>query len=276
MKNIIKNIKEINIKELSRLHIFLIVALIVFLAYLGYTKIISDTTAPVVTCDSNEIVVSVEATDKELMKGVTAVDNRSGNVTNSLIIESISSFADGERIIVYAAVDKRGNVGRAQRTLRYMDYEAPRIGLTDDLRYPMGGNVNFLKNVTAESTLDGDLTDKVKYSMESNVDMSSDGKYSIEYRVVDSTGTVSYLPVEIEIYNPLEEKINVELNEYLIYLEPGSYFNEYEYYNGASSGSLINVNSNVNVLEEGVYTVEYTVSDGVNIGKSQLIVVVTA
>lgn len=255
--------------------IILIVAVVIFGAYLCYAKIISDSTPPVVVCDKDEIVVSVEASDKELMKGVTALDKRSGDVTDSLVIESISTFADDERIIVYAAIDEQGNVGRAHRTLKYTDYEAPTFNLNGALRFGMGAQVKLLDKITAESTLDGDLSGNVKYTSSSYIDTSSEGEYEVEYRVMDSAGTVSYLPVEVEIYNPLEEQISVELTDYLIYLEKGSYFDPGQYYAGASADGVLSINSEVDTDEEGVYVVEYTVSGDYSIGKSRLVVVVT-
>lgn len=194
--------KSVNIKKSSKLHIFLIVSVVVFVGYLLYSNVITDTTSPVVTCKSNEIVVSVTATEKELMKGVEAIDNRDGDVTNSLIIESMSALADGERVIVYAAVDKSGNVGRCQRILKYNDYEPPVITLIDYLIFPIGSKVNLLDYVVAQSTLDGDLTSKVKYSIDRNVDYTTEGIYEVEFRVSDSGGTVSYFTTDLEIYNP--------------------------------------------------------------------------
>lgn len=196
------NLKSVNLKKLSKLHIFLIISVVVFVGYLLYSNVISDTTAPVVKCESNEIVVSVTATDKELMKGVSAVDDRNGDVTDSLIIESMSAFADGERVIVYAAVDKSGNVGRCQRILKYDDYEPPVITLTDYLIFPIGSKANLLNYVEAQSNLDGDLTSKIKYSIDRNVDYSVEGIYEVEFRVSDSVGTVSYLTAYLEIYDP--------------------------------------------------------------------------
>ena len=194
-----KKTKSLALKLPNKLQIFFIISVCVFAGYLFYAKTISDTTPPVVTCDREVITVSVDATDKEMMKGVTAKDKRSGDVTDSLVIESISPIADGERIIVYAAVDEKGNVGRAQRVLKYSDYKEPYIKLTESLVFPKHSNVNLLNYVTAYSTLDGDLTSKIKYSIDSYVDYSTQGIYKVEFRVSDSAGTVGYLTTYLEI-----------------------------------------------------------------------------
>ena len=179
-----------------------VISVAVFGTYMCYDNIFKDITPPSVTCDSEFIIVSVKADDKDLLEGVYAIDDKSGDVSDSLVIEKISALVDGERIITYAAVDKKGNVGRAQRVLKYSDYEAPTLELTDSLVFPTNSNVNLLKYITAASTLDGDLTSNVKYSIDGFVDYSVEGVYEVEFRVSDSAGTVSYLTANLEIYKP--------------------------------------------------------------------------
>ena len=257
-------------------HILILIIFLIFIdIYLLYAMVISDSEAPQVVCSGDEITVSVKATDEELLEGVTASDNRDGNVTDSVVVESISAFAGDERIIVYAAVDRKGNVGRAQRTLRYTDYEAPEFGLDAPLRFSYGFSPDLLQNVTADSTLDGDLTGNVKYSMDSGLDVSEAGIYEVEYSVSDSTGTISYLPVTVELYDPMEERGTVELSDYLVYVEQGSDFNERDYFEESSVDGSLYIDSDVDTDTEGVYSVEYTVSDGENTGKSRLVVGVT-
>ena len=123
-----------------------------------------DTIPPVIYCDSDTIMVSADATEEELMEGITVLDDVSGDVSDSLVIEKISSFTEkNTRIITYAAIDDSGNVSRIQRTLIYRDYQEPRFTLKGDLRYPIGQAIAILGDISAESVLDGDLTDHIKY-----------------------------------------------------------------------------------------------------------------
>lgn len=254
--------------------VILIICLLILDGYLLYAMVISDSEPPKVVCDSDRITVSVTASDDELLEGVTASDNRDGNVTDSVVIESISAFAGEERIIVYAAVDKMGNVGRAQRVLEYTDYEAPRFGLEAPLRFCAGISPDLTQYITADSTLDGDLTGKVKYSMDSMIDVSEAGTYEVEYSVADSTGTISYLPVTVELYDPIVERGTVELTDYLVYVEQGSDFDESDYFEDSSIDGDLDIDSDVDTDEEGIYTVDYTVTDGEYVGMSRLVVIV--
>ena len=152
---------------MKKLKIFSVLLLLgsigAFVAFQGYRKLVQDNKPPVVTCDSEELKVSVEAEEEDLLKGVTAKDNRSGDVTDSIVIESLSAFTEeGTRIITYAAVDKSMNVGRCERTLVYEDYEPPVFHMTGSLCYSAGESIDILSCITADSVLDGDLTSNIK------------------------------------------------------------------------------------------------------------------
>lgn len=261
------------IKVLSIL--LLIISILAFGAYLYYAFITNDTTAPVIHCDSEEIAVSVAATEEELLQGVTAEDDKSGDVTDTIVVESISAFAEeGNRVITYAAIDDKGNVGRAQRILKYTDYTEPTFTLTEPMRFRMGSAIDILGRVQAQSTLDGDLTDSIKYSLGSTIDLKSTGAYSVEFRVMDSSGNVVYLPIEVEVYDQTEERISVVLSDYLVYVPVNGAFDPNVYYVGSDIDGTLAIQSNVDVTKAGVYAVDYVVTGSNSIGKSRLVVVV--
>lgn len=264
--------KQIRIYSL----ILLVISVIVFGAYILYAKITSDTMAPVVSCESETIEVSVNVTEEVLLEGVTAIDDISGDVTDTLVIESMSAFTDdNSRIVTYAAIDEKGNVGRLQRTVAYIDYEEPKFGLTEPLRFKTGSSFDILETVTAYSTLDGNLTDSIKYSMNSSMDIYDEGNYQVEFRVTDGTGNVVYLPLEVELYKASEERISVVLSDYLIYVPVNSAFDPKEYYVGSDIDGTLEIESNVDITTEGIYTVDYLVNGKKSIGKSRLVVIVT-
>ena len=123
---------------MKKLKVFSVILLVTsigaFVAFQGYTRMIQDKKPPVVSCDSSELKVSVKAKEKDLLKGVTAKDSRSGDVSDTLVVENMSEFTDkGKRTVTYAAVDKSMNVGRAERTLVYEDYKPPVFHMTGSL-----------------------------------------------------------------------------------------------------------------------------------------------
>ena len=91
-----------------------------FAAYLVYTRQISDNTPPEISFLSDVLEVSVEASEDDLLVGVTAKDSKDGNVTNSVLVEGISGLSSDQlATITYAAFDQAGNVAKAQRTVQY-------------------------------------------------------------------------------------------------------------------------------------------------------------
>lgn len=253
----------------------LIVSAAVFSVFKIYEQISRDNKPPEINCPEEELVLSVAADESELLKGVTAEDNRSGDVSDSLVVESLSGFTeDGVRIITYAAIDESGNVARCERKLRYEDYQKPKFTLSGPLRFPMGQTVSVLGQVGASSVLDGELSGNIKYTLENTIDVTDAGSYPIEFRVTDSGGNTVYLTTALEIYDPSEERIEVSLTEYLVYVETNTAFDPKDYYEEADQDGSLKIKSKVNTDEPGIYNVDYIVQGTGGYGKSRLVVIV--
>lgn len=255
--------------------LLLIISTAIFLIFQIYMRIIKDDKSPVVTCKTEEITVDVSAEEEELLKGVSANDTRSGDVSDTLVVESLSDFAeDGSRVATYAAVDESKNVGRATRIVRYNNYEAPTFDLKAPLCFRMGTDVDLLGNISAESSLDGDLSKKIKYSMEESIDSTNPGKYPVSYRVLDSAGNTVYLDTYVEIYDNEYAGIEVELKEYLVYVKKGTSFKADQYFGSMNVNGVLSIKSEVDTSVPGTYNVDYIVKGDNVKGKSSLVVVV--
>ena len=263
-------------KKIRRVSVLLLlVSTAIFVVFRVYEGVNRDKKPPVITFSEDELEVSVTATEEDLLKGVKAEDNRSGDVSDSLVVESMSNFTeDGVRTITYAAIDDQGNVARCERTLRYEDYQKPQFTLSGPLRFPTGSSIDVFSRVGAQSVLDGELTGSIKYSLENTVDVMNAGAYPIEFRVMDSGGNTVYLNTELEVYDATEDRIKVSLSDYLVYLGVGESFDPMTYYAGSDPEGALNVQSNVDTANPGVYYVDYLVQNGASIGKSRLLVVV--
>ena len=127
----------------------------------------TDHTPPVISGGDEVIQVSVADPQEKLLEGVKAEDSRDGDVTDSLVVQDLSEFDDeGKRTVHYAAVDDSGNVGYYSRVMQYTDYQEPVFALASPLRFPMNGKFNICQGITASSVLDGDLTNKIKYTLD--------------------------------------------------------------------------------------------------------------
>lgn len=84
----------------------------------AYFYLNTDRIAPVITFGEEEIVYREGMSEEGLLEGVTAMDDRDGDVTDSLVVEKVSKMADGDVIVSYAAMDRAGNVVKKARSYR--------------------------------------------------------------------------------------------------------------------------------------------------------------
>lgn len=239
-----------------------------------------DETAPVITVETDEILVSVNASEAELLAGITARDERDGDVTADIVVEKISNIGDDHTAtITYAAFDRSGNVAKATRKLRYTDYTEPRFGQTRALVFQEGTSPDVLSYMTATDVVDGDLSRQVKGTLvSSTVSLSYAGLHQIDFRVTNSMGQTVHLILPVEIYDAGSYNATVELEEYLIYLEKGEEFDPLVYLENLTVGNMpyslkgddpelrLTANGEVIAGESGTIGIEIAVNDPVDTG----------
>lgn len=188
-----------------------------------------DTEGPRLEAASDTLEVSIEDTDDVLLQDVVAEDDRDGNVSDSIIIESISKKADGaenEFEITYVAFDQSNNSGKLTRNLVYTDYQKPHFALSEELRFPANQAVSLLDYVTAEDCIDGDVSPFITVEgAEKLQGEPASGIYDCTLQVTNSVGDTAELPLQVEIYEDSYEERSfrpyVVLTDYLIYHPKG-------------------------------------------------------
>ena len=80
-----------------------------------------DVDPPVISADAESFSASIGADDKELISGVTATDEKDGDVSDSILIDNIKKKegSDNDFLITYVAFDKSSNMTSLTRTLHY-------------------------------------------------------------------------------------------------------------------------------------------------------------
>lgn len=213
-------------------------------SYIGlryYNEQTIDRTAPVLQCSSDTLTVSVNSTEEQLLQGITAEDDRDGDLTDEIVVENVGPFlSDGSREISYAVCDRANNTGHVKRKIRYSDYEPPKFELTQPLRFESGQSVNITSYLTATDLLDGNLTNHIRQTYGDSITYyNSAGKYEIGCQVSNSGGDVSQINLIVEIFD--EKDINyvpaVNMENYVIYLKKGEDFNPVEYADSVTIGS---------------------------------------
>ena len=275
-------------KKIWALLIVTVLCCLGFAAHLVYTRQISDNTPPEISFLSDVLEVSVEASEDDLLVGVTAKDSKDGNVTNSVLVEGISGLSSDQlATITYAAFDQAGNVAKAQRTVQYTDYQSPRFSLSAPLVFRSVSAFNLLNYIGAEDVIDGVLNDRVKATLVSTESaLSEEGTHEVEFRVTNSMKDTAYLTIPVDIYPAGMYNATITLTDYLVYVEQGSRFNYLDYLESfqkgtetiflgdSSSDVSVSCDSDVNTNAPGTYSVTYTAKSGSYTGYTRLIVVV--
>lgn len=270
---------------------------ITFSACVIFQNVYGKDGGPVIFYPEGVLEISVQDGEEALFQGVTAKDDKDGDVTGSILVEKLSGF-DGEnrREVTYAAFDSDGNVTKATREIVYTDYTPIRFQLNHSLRYRTGETINLSELVGASDSLDGDLSDKVKVKLESGLSTRTSGVYRIQFSVTNSACDTRILDTELEVYDAAMNEAVVNLTTYLIYYEDGkpdyySYLDSvivggihYNFQNGKNiatgtdgstlSRSSLQIRSNVDPSTPGVYPVYLIYQDDAYQGMAQLMVVV--
>lgn len=220
--------------------VLFLVSIIGYGALRYYDEMYSDKTNPVIQLDKDVIEVSVKDPEEALLEGVSAWDKEAGDLTDEIVIENMGPFlSDGSRKITYVVCDKANNIGRATRTLIYSDYEPPQFFCGTKLRFPAGKELNLLDYLTASDVLDGNLTNRIR-QMHGNLPSEPEaGEYEMGYQVANSAGDVSVIDLTVEIYDT-EESVyipDIDLKQYICYIEKGKHFDPYQYIDKVTVGS---------------------------------------
>ncbi len=288
---------------MKRLRLVSLLILLVAIGTVTYIRVqhgqASDSIAPKITMNEDAIKISVKDGEDVLLEGVTAEDNRDGDVTDSITIDNISTFnGQGKRYVTIAAFDSRNNVGKVTREITYSDYRSPHFDITEPLVFRSGDN-KLLENITANCLIDGDLTGQIHFSDNTTIYTDTEGTYEALIQVQNSAGDTASLPISIQILDDFyDRKPSVKLKHYVRYIKKNKSIDykslmeyavvnnrEYEIVDGDDMDDktigrdLIRINDdNVNYEKTGNYYVEYklSVEDGeeTQTGTTRLIVVV--
>ena len=245
-----------------------------FLGYRAWDGLRTDNTPPQISISQETLQASVSAPRSSLLQGITAQDERDGDVTESLLVENITmDDSNGTVIVSVAAFDRAGNVAKATRTAHYTDYQRPRFYLNQAMLYPFNTTFDLMNAISAEDPLDGDIQHRIRATSLDNTAVTHLGDHQVEFRVTNSLGDTVRLNLPVTVYSADSYGLNVQLTDYLIYLKSGSTFDPEDYLLSATRGintvSLedgvpenysVRTTGNVDTKTPGAYPVDYTVT----------------
>lgn len=275
----------------------LAVVTVIFLIYRWNEQVKGGNSRPVLECPSYPLRISVTAleNDEVLMQDVTASDREDGDITSSIVVESISQFVEpGHSIITYAACDSSNKVSKATRHLYLTDYTSPVFDIVAPLEFSYSSNFSPLACMRAYDCIDGDISSRVKMAMVNPEDeLKTIGAHNVEFSVMNSMGDIVSIEAEVVVYDRTytEQRMipAIKLTHYLIYSEPNMYVDFLSMVKsinvGGESFSVESFESRFGELKiddggfdpgtPGVYRVLYTCNNGSDyIGSAVLIVLV--
>ena len=287
--------------------LFFVATTALFVVYNIKNLAVEDSQAPVISCDSDTIQVSIESTEEDLLSGMSAQDNRDGDVTDSMVVVSKSKFVEkGKCRVNYAAFDKNSNVATYTRYLEYTDYTSPHFSITEPLRFDTSKDVeNLSQYIHAEDCLDGDISGLIKMRyVDDGYVYGQSGDVGINCQVTNTSGDTVQMTVNLEMLDAEEyNKTHPILTEYLVYTRVNESVDPSQYLIGVETGMSqylfeehegqigdeeqepeyerddIRIESNVDYNTPGIYTIRYTATsfDGYNkeiMGSTTLYVIV--
>ena len=235
---------------------------------------------PVLELPEKVLTLSIEDSEKSLLKGAKAYDKEDGDLTDKIFVKEMSPFdKNQERTVTYAVFDKDDQIAEGTRKIKYRDYKPPVFNIKKPLVYPYINSKEELKAfVSAKSYVDGDISPKISVDKTYTKGNRSYAEFSVE----DSCGGSSSIRLKLDklMFKP---SINIKLKEYLIRVEEGTEIDPMEYltkieFMGMSYDSLyskVEVQSDYNPYKPGTYEFIYRIDlTATDFGVSKLVVIV--
>ena len=256
-------------RHVRRLTLAVFILSIVLYVIVGFrTKTDTDQKAPVITAETDTLEVNVGASEEELRQGLTAKDADNEDLTDKIMVGSVSKFIKkGTVNVTYVVFDKNNRFGQLTRKVTFKDYHSPRFALEQSLDYKTGQNGKILERLTAEDVMDGDLTDKIRM-VSNDVDYQQKGIYTVKVQVTNEYGDTSEIPLLVNVDDYQVNAPEITLKKYLIYLKKGEKFHPENYIDSVTDAEgneidadEVQISDEVDTKTPGSYQVAYSVTD---------------
>ncbi len=180
---------NLNKKKLGKYQVVVKVKYLIFRYNKTFTITIVDKEVPSISLTGNNpaYVCPNKEYDEE---GYIATDNYDGDITSNV------NITNSDNIIFYSVKDSSNNEEKVQREIIYKDIDKPVITLTGSESESIYQYSNYIESgYTAIDNCDGDITSNVIAS--GSVDTNVIGKYTINYKVSDSSGNEDSITREV-------------------------------------------------------------------------------
>ena len=204
--------------------IVFVLTTILFGAYYCYDRLNNDHVAPEIHCSVPVLQVNVSASDRALCAGLTATDNRDGDITDRIIVRSVTNlYGSNSANVNYVVFDSSSNYCVFSRRIEYLNYRKPHFSLSQPLIYPTGSTVGFMDRLTADSgALDQpeDISSKIRLTSGAIINYL-EGQYPVTLQVTNALGDTSTISLTVRIQNVSSRQPVLYLQNYIAYVSAG-------------------------------------------------------
>lgn len=247
--------------------LLLLSLLIIVTALFGYTtfqdRVSGVNVGPTLSCPQEVLEISVLDPQEALLSGITARDKQDGDLTDHILIQGFSrQITDSLTTVSYLVFDSDGNSASATRSVRYTDYVSPRFVVWESLVYSTNQSIALLDRMGATDCIDGDITNSIRVgAMTATADPEI---YTTQLQVTNSFSDTARLTLPLVVYSATGYHPQIELSDYLVYLNQGDSFRPRDYLRSVNlpleeTGSLsdVTVSGTVDTAVPGTYMVIY-------------------
>lgn len=231
-------------------------------------RFLADRTPPVLHCASGVLEISVNEPEETLLYGVTAIDDTDGDLSDQVLIQSVSPLITNDTAKVsYVVFDSANNMATASRTIRYVDYQKPTFDLLSPLVFQVGKTVTLKDRLRAYDVIDGNITDNIRVTSQ-NLSTQYEGAYTVTVQVTNSMGDSASVPLRVVMAAQVSPQM-IYLKDYIVYLELGEAYDAADNIRSVRTAegdygdpAEVQVSGAVDTSTPGVYDVLYTYANG--------------
>ncbi len=267
-------------RTIKQILVLLLVALIAgHIATAIYKGSSTRTVRPEIFCPEGVLEVSASATEKDLLVGITATDEQDGDLTNRIIVASVSKLISNDTAkVTYLVFDSDDNMATCIRQIRYTDYRKPWFEIKQPLVYSTTEDVSVLDRITAYETAEKQIPQQIRVSTLAGTDNSE--IFDVTVQVTNAMGDTAWLTLPVLQLEHDPARPQIALTEYLIYLKQGDAFDPQDYLDSVTvngeilTDATVQVSGTVDTAKADTYRIIYTYPSNGSIGTAILTVVV--
>ena len=240
-----------------------------------------NTDYPTITNTVELLEISAQDPPEAMLKGLSAQDATDGDLTDKIMVASVSHFLEAGTVRVkYVVFDSHNNSATLTRKVHYTDYVPPVFSLEKAPVYTTGSSFDLLDHIRVEDCIDGDISDHIRV-ISNMVNNYSVGNYPVVLEVSNSCGDTAQITLWVT-YESKESTAVVKLHRYIVYVQQGQTFDPMQWFATVTDRNAtaldaknIEVQGNLDVNKPGCYQLVYSYNDGTLSGQAPLTVVVT-